>query len=137
MAKKHVNKTEAVRDYLEDHPGAMPVEIVKAFAAQGIKMTRMHVSAIKTKLKTTGAAQKVAKTEATVEAAPAAVALEKPASGMITLEQIKKVAHTIQTLGGYRRTTEVLSLVKELGGLKKFKDLAEAMTATWADEVPF
>ena len=55
MAKKpKINKTQAVRDYLKDHPVAMPAEIVAALLEQGIKLTRMHVSAIKTKLSKPG-----------------------------------------------------------------------------------
>jgi len=36
-------------------------------------------------------------------------------------------------LGGYQRVTEVLAVIKEMGGVKKFRDLAEAMTATETD----
>ncbi len=61
-----------------------------------------------------------------------APAVEKPATngGTITLTQVKLVAATIKTLGGYQRVMEVLAVIKELGGVKKFKDLAEAMTVT-------
>jgi hypothetical protein len=144
MAKKpKISKTQAVRDYLKDHPGAMSGEIAAALNKQGITITPDHVATIKTK--ENRAAKKAAKKPvAAVEAAPAVV--EKPTNGgTITLEQIKKVAHTIKTLGGLQRVGEVLSLIKELGGVKKFKDLAEAMTVTGTeattltstDEVPF
>ena len=33
--------------------------------------------------------------------------------------------------------TEVLDVIKETGGVKKFRDLAEAMTATATDDIPF
>jgi hypothetical protein len=137
MAKKpRINKTQIVRDYLEAHPGAMPTEIADALLQQGIKMTRMHVSAIKTKLTKTGTAKKAAKKPAPVAEAPAVV--EKPTNGStITLEHVKKVAHTIQMLGGIQRVTEVLAVIKDLGGVKKFRDLAEAMTVTEMDEIPY
>ena len=76
-------------------------------------------------------------------AALATVAAAKPTTngGTITLDQVKKVAHTIKTIGGYQRVLEVLEVIKELGGVKKFKDLAEAMTvtetATSTDDIPF
>jgi len=75
-------------------------------------------------------------------AAPTPVApavVEKPSKpgDTITLEQVKKVAHTIQTLGGYQRVTEVLEVIKELGGVKKFKELAEAMSVTDTDSIPY
>jgi hypothetical protein len=71
------------------------------------------------------------------EAAPAVV--EKPTmnGGTITLEQVKKVAHTIKTLGGYQRVTGVLEIIKELGGVKKFRELAEAMTCPSTDDISF
>ena len=70
-------------------------------------------------------------------AVPAVV--EKPATsgGTITLDQVKKVAHTIKSLGGFQRVIEVLEVIKELGGVKKFKDLAEAMTVPDTDDIPF
>ena len=69
---------------------------------------------------------------------PAPAVVEKPINGgTITLEQIKKVAQTVKTLGGFQRVTEVLAVIKEMGGVKKFKDLAEAMTVTGTDDIPF
>ena len=60
-------------------------------------------------------------------AVPAVV--EKPTNGgTITLEQVKKVAQTIKTIGSLQRVTEVLEVIKESGGVKKFKDLLEAMS---------
>ncbi len=145
--KKSVNKSQAVRDYLSGHPNAMPREVMAALAQEGIKVSRILVSTVKTKLKKDGAGKKPAKKPAAaVVAAPAApAAVEKPTTtggGTITLDQVKKVAQTIKTLGGYQRMTEVLAVIKELGGMKKFKDLAEAMTvaetaAMSTDAVPF
>ena len=134
LEKPQVNKAQAVRDYLNAHPGAGPVEIVAALAKQGIKMTRSHVSNIKTKINKEATTKKPA---AAVAAAPAVVETPKTNGGTITLEQVKKVAHTIKTLGGYQRVTEVLEVIKELGGVKKFKDLAEAMTVPSTDDIPF
>ena len=137
MAKKMQKgeKTAAVSEYLDAHPGAGPKEIVAALAKQHITITSSHVSNIKGKLNKGGNGKKAAKPAPEV-LAPAVI--EKPATngGTITLEQIKKVAHTIQTLGGFQRMTEVLAVIKELGGVKKFRDLAEAMTVTGTGEVP-
>ena len=138
MAKKpKVSKTQAVRDYLSAHPGAMSKEIAAALTKQGIKINAGHVANIKTKINKESATKKAAKKPvAAVAAAPTVV--EKPTNGgTITLEQVKKVAHTIKTLGGFQRVTEVLEVIKELGGVKKFKDLAEAMTVMATDDIPF
>jgi hypothetical protein len=40
-------------------------------------------------------------------------------------------------IGGVHRLNELLGLVKEVGGLKKFKDLLEAMSAPETDAIPF
>jgi len=132
MAKKKVNKTQAVRDYLKDHPGEGSTEIATALTKKGIKITANYVSNIKSKSRT---AKKTAKKAVAVEAAPAVV--EKKPADSITLDQIRKVAQTINNLGGYQRMTEVLAVIKELGGVKKFKDLAEAMTVVEPDYIPF
>ena len=137
MAKKTVRgeKTAAVSEYLDAHPGAGPKEIVAALAKQHIKITTAHASNIKGKLNKAGNGKKAAKPAAAV--APAAV--DKPVTngGTITLEQVKKVAHTVKAMGGFQRMTEVLDVIKASGGVKKFKDLAEAMTVTGTDDVRF
>ena len=47
----------------------------------------------------------------------------------------------MKAMGGFQRMTEVLEIIKEAGGVKKFKDLAEAMsvteTAAASDGMPF
>ncbi len=133
MAKKTVSKTGAVRDYLLAHPTAKPLEIVAALKKQGIKITRSHAGNIKTKINK----EPAAKQASPAVAAPAVV--EKPAKngGTITLEQVKKVARTISTIGGFQRTIEVLEVIRELGGVKKFRDLAEAMSVQITDDIPF
>ena len=86
------------------------------------------------------ATKKAAKKPAVAAAAAPAV-VEKPTNGgTITLDQVKKVAHTIKSLGGFQHVIEVLEVIRELGGVKKFKDLAEAMSvpATVTDnDIPF
>ena len=138
MAKKthRGEKTAAVQEYMNAHPEAMPVEIVAGLKKQGITITASHVSNIKGKLKKAGNGKKATKPAPVVAPAPAVV--EKPINGgTITLEQVKKVAHTIKTLGGIHRVEEVLEVIKEMGGVKKFRDLAEAISATSTDDIPF
>jgi ribosomal protein L37E len=84
------------------------------------------------------APKKAAKQQAAVVVAAPAV-VEKPTKNgdAFTLEQVQKVAQTVKALGGLPRVTEVLAVIKELGGVKKFKDLAEAMSVTGTDVVSF
>ena len=74
-------------------------------------------------------------TASAVEAAPVATA-EAPtkAANAITLEQIKAVGQMVRTIGGFRRLHKMLGVIKEVGGLRKFKDLLEAMEVTESDE---
>ena len=42
-----VNKTQAVKDYLKEHPGALPVAVSGALKAQGVDVDPKYVSNIK------------------------------------------------------------------------------------------
>ena len=140
MAKKRkVNKSQAVRDYLKTHPKAMSSEIVAALNKKGIKITLGHVANIKTTLKNKRLAKKATKQrKAPVgEAATAEPEKTVKAGATVTLEHVKAVALTVKALGGFVRLNELLGLIKEVGGVKKFKDLLEAMSGTEADAIPF
>ena len=85
MAKKQaVSKTQAVRGYLNAHPGAGCREIAAALEEQGIKITFGHVATIKAVLYETAAPT-------------ASPVVEKPA-GTLTLDQIKMVAQAIKKI---------------------------------------
>jgi hypothetical protein len=138
MAKKQpMNKTQAVKDYLTNHPDAVSSEIATALNKKGIEITANYVANIKTKLNKAGKKKKAAKKEAAPVEATSVAAKPATNGGTITLDQVKKVAQTIKTLGGYQRVTEVLDVIKESGGVKKFRDLAEAISVTPSDAVRF
>jgi hypothetical protein len=142
MAKKQViNKTQAVRDYLKSHRGAMSGEIAAALSKKGIKITPSYVANIKTTLNKSRTTKKALAAKPVKNHSPelATVAVEKPAKAgdTITLEHIKAVAQMTRTVGGVNRLNELLGLVKEVGGVKKFKDLLEAMFVPEADDVRF
>ena len=59
------------------------------------------------------------------EATPAPV---EKAANTVTVEQVRAVAQTVKVIGGSDRLNELLGLIRELGGLKKFKELLDAMT---------
>jgi len=73
-------------------------------------------------------------TAPTIEAAPAAAESPTKVANAITLEQIKAVGQMVRTIGGFRRLHEMLGVIKEVGGLRKFKDLLEAMEVTDSGE---
>ena len=142
MAKKQkVNKTQAVRDYLKAHPKAAPSEIAAALNKQGVKITAGHVSNIKSQInkmrKTKKAAAKPVAARPVVKApAPEPAAAEKKAD-TVTFEQVRAVTQTVKVIGGFARLNELLALIKEVGGLKKFKDLLEAMSVPEVDDIRF
>jgi hypothetical protein len=139
MAKKQtVSKAQAVRDYLKATPKATPLEVVAALKKQGIKITAGHVSNIKTTLNKARTAKKAAKKQTAVEAATPVV-VEKPvkAADAFTLDQIKAVVQTVKAVGGISRVDELLGLIKEIGGVKKFKDLVEAIAVPETDDIRF
>ena len=147
MAKtREVNKTQTVRDYVKANPKATNKEISEALGKEGIKISPNHVANIKATIRARRRAKKqaAAKPAAAVPAIPAvagtlAPAAERPTKPgeTITLEQVKKVAHTVRAIGGFERLNELLGIIKEVGGLKKFKDLLEAMAVTATDDIPF
>jgi len=139
MAKKQkVNKTQAVRDYAKAHPEATSGEIAAALNKKGIKITANYVANIKSQSKKARTAKKAAKKKA-VAPVPASPAIAEPAKvgATVTLEHVKAVALTVKTLGGSVRLYELLGLIKDVGGLKKFKDLLEAISGTETDAIPF
>lgn len=65
------------------------------------------------------------KQRAAPEPTPAPV---EKAGNTVTVEQVRAAAQAVRTLGGADRFNELLGLIKAVGGLKKFKDLLDAMS---------
>jgi hypothetical protein len=59
-----------------------------------------------------------------------AATIEKPTrdGDTVTLEHVKAVAQTVKAMGGFGRLNELLGVIREVGGLRRFKDLSEAMS---------
>ena len=139
--KEKVNKSLAVRDYLKANRNATNLEVAAALAKKGIVVTANYVANLKSQAKRKRRARKVA--AATPAAAVPAFSSEAPAekptkaAETITLEQIRKVAETVKTIGGFARLHELLAVIKEVGGPKKFRELLEAMAVSQTDKIPF
>ena len=43
----------------------------------------------------------------------------------------------VKAIGGFARLNELLGLIKEVGGLRKMKELLEAMAIPETDSIPF
>jgi hypothetical protein len=81
---------------------------------------------------------KAAKANGAAKPAPAAVEAPAKPANTVTLDQIKAVGQMVKTIGGFRGLHEMLAVIKEVGGTKKFKDLLEAMAVSEKEDVvPF
>jgi hypothetical protein len=139
MAKKQkVNKTQAVKEYLKANPTAKNQAVADALAKKGITLSANYVATIKTQIKKASTAKKAAKPVAAVPATPVVAEPEKngKTAATVTLEQVKAVAVTIKAIGGSVSLYGLLALIKEVGGLKKFKDLLDAMSAADTEAIP-
>jgi citrate lyase alpha subunit len=138
MAKKQkVNKSQAVRDYAEAHPEATSGEIAAALNRKGITITANYAANIKSQSKKKRRATKAKKPQMVEAVAAVTEETTVKAGATVTLEHVKAVALTTRNFGGSVRLYELLGLIKEVGGLKKFKDLLEAISGTETDSIPF
>ena len=62
---------------------------------------------------------------------PAKAVVEKPAKAgdVITIAQVRAVAQLVTVIGGFDRCHELLGVIHDVGGLKRMKDLLEALAA--------
>jgi hypothetical protein len=62
---------------------------------------------------------------------PAKVIEAKPTKvgDVITIAQVRAVAELVTLVGGFDRCHELLGVVRDVGGLKRMKDLLEALAA--------
>ena len=145
MAKKgSVNKTKAVMDYWNQHPKATAAEVAEAMKKQGVEITVNHIYGIRNKSKKKAGAKQNGRRKAAVQAAdgqpsttPAVSEKRSEPTGTITLEHIKAVSQSVKAMGGFGRLNELLVVIREVGGLRRFKDLVDAITITEADTVVF
>lgn len=140
MAKrKGVNKTKKVLEYWSQHPEATAAEVAEAMEKQGTEIKVSYIYNIRNQNRKKSGQRKVgrkagkAKTQAAAAQAPAASTATVPEkraepAGTVTLEHIKAVAQTIKTIGGFGKLNELVSLIREVGGLRRFKDLVDAIT---------
>jgi hypothetical protein len=113
MAKKRqsgeVNKSEAIRGFLKEHPKATSTEAIKTLAAKGIKVKASLFYFVKGNLKGRNSRRK--KARQMVANVSATMSINGPAITSDVVATILKVKH----------------LAADVGGLKKLKALVEAL----------
>ena len=105
MAKAKVNKSQAVRDYLKDHPTAKAKEVVKALSASGVNEGLVY--AVKGAMK-----EKKKRKKRIAKAAMAATI--KPSSNGVTsktdaITMIREVKALAEKAGGYEKLKELVN----------------------------
>jgi hypothetical protein len=108
-----ISKSQAVRDYLAEHPTAMPKEIAPAVkSAHGLDVSPQMISMIKSKL---GKKGRPRRHKAGVDgAAPASGAGRKKNSARFTIEDLITAKKLAQTMGGIPRAQEALAALARL-----------------------
>ena len=76
------------------------------------------------------------KPQRTTAPEPAVVAAEPraKAGATMTIGHVRAVAETVKTLGGFDRANSLLTTIKEVGGVKRFKELLDVMALTQPSE---
>jgi len=104
-----VSKSQAVRDYLKQHRGALPVAVSEALKAQGIDVTPNQVSNIKYQM---GLKKKGRRKAAAPEAAAAEAPVAKDAISLSALLEAKKL---VAKLGSTEAAKKAILALAQLG----------------------
>ena len=107
-----LNRSEKIREIVEEYPHLKPSEIVDALADRGIEVKLHLVYAVLSKMKDKGAPTRRRRAVASAPPATAAVAAAPKTSENEVVTTIKKVR----------------SLAAEVGGLDELKALVEALS---------
>jgi len=109
MAKRKVNKTQAVRDFLAENPDATTKDVVAAMNKQRITVSPNYVSTIKTNMKAKGKGKK--KVAAKKKAAPKK---QEAADDKISLSALKEAKKLAERLGGIEQAKQAISALAQL-----------------------
>jgi len=105
MAKKReFNKSEAVRNYLKEHPGIANKDVAEALSKQGIKMHPDYVATVKSKMKGTKGKRKRRQQAAEVVAVKTGIGVT----------DIKAAFMLLKHCGGLAQAKEALAAAAEI-----------------------
>jgi hypothetical protein len=118
MAKKSVNKSALVRDYLAKYPQKGPTAIAQQIAEEkGVKLTGKFVATVKTKLKQTSGATATAAASAVSPPKPSAAARakKKPAQPKVKPTPAKPEAAPASAAGLSQQIANLKAAALRLG----------------------
>ncbi|MHB1036174.1 MAG: hypothetical protein ACYC35_18045 [Pirellulales bacterium] len=107
--RKKRNKSQAIRDYLDLHPGAGPKEVVAELAKKRVKVTRVLVSIVKSRAGKQKRTPKKAARPAASRVAP------RTADDVISLASLKAAKKLADQLGGIQAAKQALDALAQLG----------------------
>lgn len=93
-----VNKSQAVRDYLKDHPGTANKEVAEALSKQGIKMAPDYVATVKGNMKAKKGKRKRRKTAATAMSVKTGVGIPEIKAAFALLKHCGGIANAREAL---------------------------------------
>jgi uncharacterized protein YneF (UPF0154 family) len=108
MAKKQVNKSQTVRDYLKAHPGIANKEIAEALTKQGLKISANHVSNIKSKMAVSKGKRKRRSKAAKTMSTKSGVGVHEIKAAFVLLKQCGGVESAKKALDAAREIQKVL-----------------------------
>ena len=103
-----VSKSKAVRDYLKQHRGALPVAVAEALKAQGVDVTPNQVSNIKYQM----GLKKKGRRKAAAPVAAAEMPVPKDAISLSALVEAKKL---VAKLGSVETAKRAILALAQLG----------------------
>ena len=109
MAKRKVNKTQAVKDFLAENPDAATNDVVAAMKAKGIVVSANYVSTIKSSVKGKGKGKK--KVAAKKKGAPKK---QEATDDKILLSALKEAKKLAERLGGIEEAKQAISALAQL-----------------------
>jgi hypothetical protein len=98
-------RSQAVRDYLGEHPEASPKEIVDGLKARGIKVKVTLVNSIKYKKPAKGGRRR---------APSLRVAARRAGSAAVTVDQLLEVKRLADSLGGVDHVRKAVEMLEQL-----------------------
>lgn len=103
-AAQKVNKSQAVRDYLKEHPGTANKDVAEALSKQGIKMLPDYVATVKGNMKGRKGKRKRRRQAAEVAAVQTG----------ISVANLKAAFSLIKHCGGIAQAKEALAAAAEI-----------------------
>jgi hypothetical protein len=104
-ASAEVNKTQVIKNFLAQNPGAMPKDLSDVLRAQGIDVSPGYVSTIKSNL------SKKRKKRGPAKEAAAPKAVEH---ADVPFESLRKAKDMVRQLGGVAKAKEALNALAQL-----------------------